>query len=291
MEHTIKNEKLKIEIAEYGAEMRSIKANNIELLWQSDEKTWKNRATNLFPHVGRLTDGKYTYNGTTYEMPLHGFVKLSTLTVTNKEENTITFTLTDNEETRKMYPFSFKYDVKYTLEGNVLHNEYIIKNTGNDVMYFAVGGHPGFITPAIESLKFEDYYIEFEKGVEPQEIIFSDAKFPTDKTKPLVLDNGKLHLTQSLFDNDAIVFKNVGNKISLATDLSAAKLEMDIKDFQYLGLWNFPMVDVKYVCIEPWTTLPARDGVVEDFATQPDMITLNKNEEKRYCFSMTFDNF
>ena len=32
--------------------------------------------------------------------------------------------------------------------------------------------------------------------------------------------------------------------------------------------------DAPYVCIEPWVSLPARDGVVEDFACKGDLIHL-----------------
>lgn len=75
MIYIIKNRFLNIEINSIGAEMQSIKKDNIEYLWQGDNNTWKNKATNIFPFVGKMQDGKYIYNGITYEMGNHGFAR------------------------------------------------------------------------------------------------------------------------------------------------------------------------------------------------------------------------
>ena len=75
MNYTIKNDILNVEISTLGAELQSIKKNNVEYLWQGDEKSWKNKATNIFPYVGKMQDGKYIYKGKTYEMGSHGLAR------------------------------------------------------------------------------------------------------------------------------------------------------------------------------------------------------------------------
>lgn len=101
MEHMISNGELSLSVAENGAEMMSLKKDGAEYLWQGDPEFWSGRAYNLFPICGRLTDGKYTFNGKTYEMMIHGFAKLSLFTLAEKGENFLTFTLESNEETKK----------------------------------------------------------------------------------------------------------------------------------------------------------------------------------------------
>ena len=77
MIYTIENDSIRVQISDVGAELQSIvgKKDNTEYLWQGDAQYWSGRAYNLFPICGRLTDGKYTYQGKTYEMNLHGFAR------------------------------------------------------------------------------------------------------------------------------------------------------------------------------------------------------------------------
>ena len=79
MIYTIENDSIRVQISDVGAELQSIvgKKDNTEYLWQGDAQYWSGRAYNLFPICGRLTDGKYTYQGKTYEMNLHGFAPVS----------------------------------------------------------------------------------------------------------------------------------------------------------------------------------------------------------------------
>jgi galactose mutarotase-like enzyme len=57
---TLKNEKLRLTVESLGAEMRSLQtADGTEYLWQGDSRYWGDRAPNLFPFVGRLTNNSY----------------------------------------------------------------------------------------------------------------------------------------------------------------------------------------------------------------------------------------
>ena len=43
---------------------------------------------------------------------------------------------------------------------------------------------------------------------------------------------------------------------------------------KYLGLWHVPKKEAPYICIEPWYSVPAYDGKVDDLDTKRDMIHL-----------------
>ena len=66
MRFQLKNEHLKIELSDLGAELQSIEKEGQEYLWQADEKYWPEHAPVLFPFVGRQTDGKFTVEGQEY---------------------------------------------------------------------------------------------------------------------------------------------------------------------------------------------------------------------------------
>ena len=56
---TLSNDKISIEIANHGAELTSIMANEQEYLWQCDPKYWGRHSPVLFPIVGRVWDNQY----------------------------------------------------------------------------------------------------------------------------------------------------------------------------------------------------------------------------------------
>ena len=59
----IKNSELRVEISSLGAELRSVKRQGVEYLWQGDPAVWADRAPVLFPICGSLKEGKYEYQG------------------------------------------------------------------------------------------------------------------------------------------------------------------------------------------------------------------------------------
>lgn len=70
---TISNSRLSVSVSDYGAELQSVKLDGVERLWQGDPVVWDGRAPVLFPFVGRIKNGEYTYNGVTYPAPTaHG---------------------------------------------------------------------------------------------------------------------------------------------------------------------------------------------------------------------------
>lgn len=288
MNYTIKNDKLSVTIADMGAELQSIRTcGGTELLWQGDSRSWSGKAPNIFPYVGRLTDKKYTVNGREYSMDIHGFAKDNIFTVKQKGGYTLEFTLKSTEETRAQYPFEFEYSIEYALDGETLSITSLVRNHSPGAMYFGLGGHPGFNVPWQNGLEFSDYYIEFEKDAKPLRLNMTRGCFVGGGCEPLELDDNRLNLRQSLFDNDAIVLKEMGKSVVLASGKGAGKITICFDDMPYLGLWNWPACAVNYVCIEPWLSLPSRQGVVEEFTEQKDLIALEPGGAYANTWSIT----
>lgn len=276
MNYTIKNEFLTVTASDQGAELQSIKsADGTEYLWQGDPAFWHDRAPNIFPYVARLTDGKYTVNGKEYAMKIHGFLKYRTLQVEEQTEDHITFRLERDEELKTQYPFDFIYRITYRLEGSTLFTTSAVENRGDERMYFALGGHPGFNVPMEQGLTFEDYYLEFGQKAHPTRVGFTDACFLNgqDQAYPLT-DGRRLLLRHDLFDHDAVVLKHADRTVRIASDKGTRSVTVSYPDFPYIGFWHRPESQAPYVCIEPWSSLPSRDGIVEEFSQQSDLIGL-----------------
>lgn len=286
MIYTIENNELSVMIASKGGELQSIKdKEGVEYLWQGDDAYWQDRAPNLFPYIARLTNGQYTVNGKVYEMDIHGFLKDSNLL---KEEHTpdkLILELCSNAKTLRQYPFQFSFYIVYQLEDKKLKISYFLKNVGYTKMYFAVGGHPGFMVPLEEGLKFEDYYLEFSKESAVQRVGMSEDCYVTGDDTIFSLINGRvLPMSHDMFDQDAIILKNMDKEITLKSDKGNKHVTVGFPDMDYLGLWHMPHTDAPYICIEPWTSLPSRKGVVEEFTSKDDMIEVEPNA----CYTNTW---
>ena len=53
-----------------------------------------------------------------------------------------------------------------------------------------------------------------------------------------------------------------------------------------LGIWHKPQTDAPYICIEPWSTLPSYDGIVDDLETKYEMTVLKPLESKTSGFDI-----
>lgn len=277
MNYTIKNEKLTVTVSDMGAELQSIKgADGTEYLWQGDPQIWDGKAPNLFPYIARMTGEKYTVYGKQYAMKIHGFVMYRTLTMEKQTADSITFRLDSDEETRVQYPFEFTYRITYTLEENTLVTTVSVENRDSRRMFFGVGGHPGFMVPLEEGLTFEDYVLQFSEASQPYRVGFSDTCFLTGQDAFYPLQNGKeIALKHELFDQDAIVLKNMPKTVKLCSEKGKHSVTVTYPDFAYLGFWHMPKREAPYVCIEPWSSLPSREGVIEDLEFQSDLLRLD----------------
>ncbi len=274
MNYIIENECLKVTVSTLGGELMSImsKADGIEYLWQGDKKYWGGRAPNMFPICGRLWDGKYTYLGKEYSMPNHGIARASELTLKDKKNDEITLSLLANEESKQKYPFDFEYLINFKLVNSTIAITYIVKNLDKCELIFAVGAHPAFNVPIDNKGNFSDYYVEFENECNALRVDLSKECFCTKNDKYYTQGGVKrIDLEHSLFDDDAIFLYNTSKKITLATPLHNHSVTVSFPRMKYVGFWHAPKTDAPYICIEPWSSIPATHGMVDNLLTKEQM--------------------
>lgn len=279
MNYEINNQCISVQISVAGAEMQAISKDGIEYLWNGEQEYWQEKAPILFPFVGRFTNGKYTLNGKEYCMKIHGFAKNSLYQVIEYEREKIVMGLKDTEETYKSYPYHFVLQVSYELDGNQIKIGYQVQNNSNKMMYFGIGGHPGFRVPLESGLEFSDYYLEFSGKSYPDRVGHTEACFLNGVNEKFPLEDGqKIKMKHDMFDNDAIVLQNMSREVRLKSDKGTRSVIVSYPKMSYLGLWHAPKTEAPYICIEPWTSLPSRQDVVEEFNSKSDLICLEPDE-------------
>lgn len=291
MIYSIENKVLKIAVDTAGAQMQSIysKATDTEYLWQGDPAYWAGRAYNIFPSVGRMYKNVYTYEGKEYSLRTHGIARYRVFRLDERTATKLVFALTQDEDSLKEYPFRFTFRIRYELKDNLLKISMSVKNDDEKELIFALGGHPGFNVPFANG-SFDDYYLEFPERTKVVMHTLSENKYMTGDKLPLPLTDGvKLPLQHELFDNDAVIVGNTCRSVSLKNKSDSRAVTVDYPDFRYLGIWHTPQTDAPFVCIEPWTALPATEGKTDDLKTKADMLRLAPGKTYETTWSIRID--
>lgn len=246
MTTTISNSNLTAQINHFGAELFSLQnSDNKEYIWEGNPAFWGKHSPILFPIVGTLKNNTYHYNGIEYQLPRHGFARDMEFTLSNKSENSATFSLTSSEESNKVYPFDFELQVIYTLVENKLIIAYNIINNNNYTMPFSIGAHPAFALPK----PFGEYTLEFEYP----EVLTSfelENDLLSDKATTIEMVGNQIPLDYSLFEKDALIFKELQSKAITILENKSPLLRVQFNDFPNLGIWT--KSNAPFLCIEPW---------------------------------------
>jgi galactose mutarotase-like enzyme len=263
----IANENLEVRINAKGAELDSIfnKHTNLEYMWSGDPAFWPKKSPALFPIVGTIKNDTYYYEGKSYSLSRHGFARDMQFSATAQTAEAITFALTSDTSTLENYPFHFRFEIVYAVMGNTLSVTYKVANTGNTTLFFSVGGHPAFKVPLVDGTAYTDYYIEFsEKENEGRWPISKDGLIES-RPIPLLKNSNHLALSKELFQQDALVFKNLkSTSVSLKSSATGHGLLFDFSRFPFLGIWAAKNAD--FVCIEPWC------GIADSVSTDQQLI-------------------
>ncbi len=288
---TISNNFLRVQISSLGAELVSVKTKNgKERLWQRDKNVWDGQAPILFPWTGRINNKEFSHNGKTYEGTNHGFVRNTEHTVLkeSKDENNnpfVTFSANGNLE---KFPFDFTIEQTYTLINETIVHSVYIKNTGEKEMPFGLGYHPGFLCPFSAEKTTEDYELVFDIPQSP-DYIFVDAGHPTGKTEQFMNNKNSIQLTDTLFEKDSLNFTSFNAKtMSLCEKNTTNKIEVSIENFPYLLVWSTNTPKLKFVCIEPWHTLPDFKGAPTEWTKKENLLKLSPNATFNSEISMSF---
>lgn len=284
---TLENSYLKVVISTLGAELISLfdKRDEVEHMWEADPQFWPRRAPILFPCVGESRDGKITVDGVDYSMVRHGFTRMQEFVLVEQHEDSFVLELKDNEETLKHYPYSFRLRVVYSLEENLLEQTFEVKNTDSVPLGFQIGGHPAFAVPFGNNGVYSDYCVKFDQDLSINRHLLSTNGLYTGETRSVLAGSDQLDLFYDLFNEDALVFKNIPSKRVWITRKDGGKrLEVRYDDFLHLGIWSIP--GANYVCIEPWIGCADMVNQESDFFSKDSLITLQPNAELSASFAI-----
>lgn len=287
MKHFIENEYLRVGVESLGAQLCSLmtKSNHKEFLWQANPEFWAFHSPVLFPVVGNCIQNKILVDGVEYPMKRHGFARYSEFKLIESKPQKLVFSLEYSSKSLEIYPYKFSLRVEYILLDNQLEIRFEVVNKDAKPVLFSLGAHPAFNVPLNEGESYSDYYIEFEEDDDLKQELFNDSGFFTGKNKPVALEDRKLGLNETLFNEGALVFKILNSRKLILKSLNLPySVELNFKDFNSLGIWAIP--GAPFVCIEPWLGYADNEGELQEFKCKEGIITLERDNTFNAAYSI-----
>ena len=288
--HILENEVLRLEIADRGAELSRVwdKQARCERLWSADPAVWNRHAPILFPFVGKVLDGKYRLEGREYEMKTqHGFARDLDFVCTEETDGRVAQVLTSTGETLRRYPFDFRLLVRHRLDSRnprLLHVDWEVTNTGDRTMFYAIGGHPGFLPP--EGVKKEELLLGFPGNQTLRYISADPAGFAVPGTiRELALREGLTPYGATLPETWIFEDRQVP-AVQLVRPDNTPWVTLRCEDFPILAVWA--KAEGPFVCLEPWCGRTDDEGFTGEISEKVCEQRLEPGETKAISYSIEF---
>lgn len=207
-------------------------------------KTFCNSAI-LFPFPNRIASGTFSFGDKPYQLDLnepkygnaiHGFVFTEHPEVTSQTDASLSLRFKHTESPG--YPFPYTLDLEYTVNPNRLELEFIVVNTGTELMPFGLGWHPYFVTSDQQNFKL---HFEADKKYLVNKHMIPDHSIPVNDT---IFDLPKLDVDNAYrLTNSEVVLQGPDRKLCF-----------NLPESSYLQLYN--PESRKSFAIEPMSCAP-----------------------------------
>lgn len=258
-----------------GAELLGWRAGGKDLLWQPDPAIWERTSPILFPVVGWCRQGRARIDGRDYPMPVHGFAAAADFVVEEAATDQITFLLRDNEATRCHYPFAFAFRVAYRLTEAAIDIALAVENSGNELLPFAFGVHPGFAMPFAGGV-LEDYRVVFGKDEDPSVPVIAAGGLFSQKRRATALHGRVLALSRAAFAQEALCFLNANSTEFALERPGHGRISLHVENLPHLAVWS--VQGAPFVCLEAWSGYGDPVGFAGELVDKPGMTLLPPGE-------------
>jgi len=287
---TLKNNRLEIELATHGAELKRVVRDEVDYLWSGNPEFWGRTSPVLFPIVGRVAEGKYLVDGKEFQLPQHGFARDMDFEIVNQSDKEILFRLVATEETKQVYPFDFELKIGYVLEGDTVAVSWEVTNRGDVTMPFSIGAHPAFMAGP----ELDDYSLQMKDLAGVETYVFDNKTGLIDLLagKVEIIENLPfLPLSKDLFEEYPTLILEGESEIMLRSYTHDREVEIAFDGFPYVGIWspiNTKNEVAPFICIEPWYGVADTKSTPSELSEKVGIQLLEARQTFTASYTMTF---
>jgi aldose 1-epimerase len=265
-EYLLHGDDLRLRVSPYGASLRGLwRGEDLVITeYSGAENNIGSQGDVLMPFPSRIPEGRYTFDGTTYQLPhndsgrphaMHGFLRSVPWQTTALSDSAATFSITVNEGDFPGYPFVLRISVTYSLGRDGLRCDFHTENSGTRPAPFGAGFHPYFTvgSDTIDADLLELPMREIVQNGQPESVAGTRWDFRT----PRSVGDAPCDAVCRSPDRDSDGLARV--RFSSPDGRRAVTLWMD-RAFDYLVLYSGdtlpPTHQRRALAIEPWTCAP-----------------------------------
>jgi galactose mutarotase-like enzyme len=272
--YSIASDHLRASVKPHGAELCRLQTGSgLDLLWDGEPAVWARQAPVLFPVVGALKGGRLLHQGQSYPMPRHGFARDLDFRLVRLTGHSCSFRLSDDACTRASYPFPFRLEIGFRIDGPELRVQYDLHNPGDADLPASFGAHPAFRWPLLPGAARDAHWLEFEKAEGDLLPALGPDGLLAGPARPSPLQGRLLPLGDALFAEDALIFRPVQSRAVRYSAPGTPVLEVTWDGFQQLGVWSKPASG--FICIEPWRGYASPESFDGEFADKPGIFQVS----------------
>lgn len=135
-----------------------------------------------------------------------------------------------------------------------------------------------------------DYEIRFEQEESPIILDCLPHGLLSGKSFYQWKNTQAIPLTDTLFDNDSFCLAGLRSKtIGIYEKNSERKIICDISEYPYTLLWSAPTKPMRFICIEPWQSLPAAETDTSEWNEHAAAACIAPNESYSITLHTTFE--
>ena len=230
----------------FGAKCLAIIVEGENLLFYEEDDIGHSGIPLCFPSFGPLANNEFNYDGQTYPMKQHGFIRDNESKLVAETENSLTYQINETEDTLNRFPFKFTFKVTYTLLEKGVKISTSFENNSDSSMPLSPGIHPYFAVDNPNGVFFTtnaDSAFNNLNSYQEESIEESNYLEVVDSESPKtvkVLSNPDHHMPNHNLETLEII--RDGQK--------SIKLTTDPYSFKLMTVWR-KSENSKFVCLEP----------------------------------------
>jgi len=232
-------------LPEKGATVVSYRVDGREYLYRDQENLDSPERPRcgipfLFPAFGRFPEEGFVWEGKSYPMQIHGFGHTSVWTVVEQKDALLRLELAADEKTLSLYPFRFRTQLTFRLDGGVLSIHQKYENLDSKTMPYSFGFHP--------------YWLVENELTAQTEV---DAELTMDWATQKMVPCGKKSVSllfPEKFDQGFGSFQGARDSATLHVGAGKKVQVRFDENFDRLTLWSIK--GKGFICVEPINGVP-----------------------------------